>query len=175
MVDYWGTSLSLADVDTTKDPCQKVKCSRHKVCVAQGYQRAVCVNRKKLEHRWAFQIYRTLSSCAWTIIQDSVCFLRVWIKEAWCHAEVLCRMQLSSLAFHYSERHIMKNQISEPLGYKWLAQNNQNWVLMSKYGCSESSLKGTAAKKEKRVENDNFKCQKIKLFCFFTKFPQVFT
>ncbi|MEQ2228520.1 Testican-2 [Ilyodon furcidens] len=39
------------DVDTTKDPCQKVKCSRHKVCIAQGYQRAVCVNRKKIEHR----------------------------------------------------------------------------------------------------------------------------
>uniref|UniRef100_A0A667XRC1 SPARC (osteonectin), cwcv and kazal like domains proteoglycan 2 n=1 Tax=Myripristis murdjan TaxID=586833 RepID=A0A667XRC1_9TELE len=38
-------------VDTTKDPCQKVKCSRHKVCIAQGYQRAMCVNRKKLEHR----------------------------------------------------------------------------------------------------------------------------
>ncbi|XP_048843711.1 testican-2 [Brienomyrus brachyistius] len=38
-------------VDTTKDPCQKVKCSRHKVCVAQGYQRAMCINRKKLEHR----------------------------------------------------------------------------------------------------------------------------
>ncbi|XP_076855757.1 testican-2-like [Brachyhypopomus gauderio] len=38
-------------VDTTKDPCQKVKCSRHKVCVAQGYQRAMCVNRKKLEQR----------------------------------------------------------------------------------------------------------------------------
>ncbi|KAK3573916.1 hypothetical protein QTP86_033031, partial [Hemibagrus guttatus] len=37
------------NVDTTKDPCQKVKCSPHKVCVAQGYQRAVCVNRKKLE------------------------------------------------------------------------------------------------------------------------------
>ncbi|XP_060781957.1 testican-2 isoform X2 [Neoarius graeffei] len=39
------------NVDTTKDPCQKVKCSPHKVCVAQGYQRAVCVNRKKLEYR----------------------------------------------------------------------------------------------------------------------------
>ncbi|XP_068610335.1 testican-2-like, partial [Brachionichthys hirsutus] len=38
-------------VDTTKDPCQNVKCSRHKVCVAQGYQRATCVNRKKLEQR----------------------------------------------------------------------------------------------------------------------------
>ncbi|KAG9345948.1 hypothetical protein JZ751_007763 [Albula glossodonta] len=40
-----------ADLDTTKDPCQKVKCSRHKVCIAQGYQRAMCINRKKLEHR----------------------------------------------------------------------------------------------------------------------------
>ncbi|NWT29357.1 TICN2 protein, partial [Cardinalis cardinalis] len=37
-------------LDTTKDPCQKVKCSRHKVCVAQGYQRAMCISRKKLEH-----------------------------------------------------------------------------------------------------------------------------
>uniref|UniRef100_A0A4W5PWD5 Kazal-like domain-containing protein n=1 Tax=Hucho hucho TaxID=62062 RepID=A0A4W5PWD5_9TELE len=43
----------LPAVDTTKDPCQKVKCSRHKICVAQGYQRAMCVNvnRKRLEHR----------------------------------------------------------------------------------------------------------------------------
>lgn len=40
-----------AALDTTKDPCQNVKCSRHKVCIAQGYQRAMCVNRKKLEHR----------------------------------------------------------------------------------------------------------------------------
>lgn len=48
---YISFSISFPDVDTTKDPCQKVKCSRHKVCIAQGYQRAVCVNRKKLEHR----------------------------------------------------------------------------------------------------------------------------
>ncbi|XP_028845583.1 testican-2 [Denticeps clupeoides] len=48
----WDESeASKENVDTTKDPCQKVKCSRHKVCVAQGYQHAVCVNRKKLEHR----------------------------------------------------------------------------------------------------------------------------
>uniref|UniRef100_A0A8C4ZHL5 SPARC (osteonectin), cwcv and kazal like domains proteoglycan 2 n=1 Tax=Gadus morhua TaxID=8049 RepID=A0A8C4ZHL5_GADMO len=45
------TQGSDENVDTTKDPCQKVKCSHHKVCIAQGYQRAVCVNRKKLEHR----------------------------------------------------------------------------------------------------------------------------
>ncbi|XP_026871580.2 testican-2 isoform X1 [Electrophorus electricus] len=48
----WDESRGLNEnVDTTKDPCQKVKCSRHKVCVAQSYQRAVCVNRKKLEYR----------------------------------------------------------------------------------------------------------------------------
>ncbi|XP_051508189.1 testican-2-like [Myxocyprinus asiaticus] len=46
------------NVDTTKDPCQKVKCNKHKVCVAQGYQRAVCVNRKKLEHSLKQQVIR---------------------------------------------------------------------------------------------------------------------
>ncbi|XP_038149010.1 testican-2 isoform X3 [Cyprinodon tularosa] len=51
-VRSWDENQDANDnVDTTKDPCQKVKCSRHKVCIAQGYQRAVCVNRKKLEHR----------------------------------------------------------------------------------------------------------------------------
>uniref|UniRef100_A0A1A8IC52 Testican-2 n=1 Tax=Nothobranchius kuhntae TaxID=321403 RepID=A0A1A8IC52_NOTKU len=51
-VRTWDENQGSNDnVDTTKDPCQKVKCSRHKVCIAQGYQRAVCVNRKKLEHR----------------------------------------------------------------------------------------------------------------------------
>ncbi|CAL8261476.1 unnamed protein product [Arctogadus glacialis] len=45
------TTGSDETLDTTKDPCQKVRCSRHKVCVAQGYQRAMCVNRKKLENR----------------------------------------------------------------------------------------------------------------------------
>ncbi|KAG9485130.1 hypothetical protein GDO78_008303 [Eleutherodactylus coqui] len=38
-------------LDTTKDPCQKVKCSRHKICIAHGYQKAMCISRKKLEHR----------------------------------------------------------------------------------------------------------------------------
>ncbi|XP_053541158.1 testican-2 [Ictalurus punctatus] len=38
-------------VDTTKDPCQKVKCNWNKVCVSQNYQRPMCINRKKLEHR----------------------------------------------------------------------------------------------------------------------------
>uniref|UniRef100_H3CTA0 Testican-2 n=1 Tax=Tetraodon nigroviridis TaxID=99883 RepID=H3CTA0_TETNG len=51
-VRTWDENQGSDDnVDTTKDPCQKIKCSRHKVCIAQGYQRAVCINRKKLEHR----------------------------------------------------------------------------------------------------------------------------
>uniref|UniRef100_A0A3Q0T622 SPARC (osteonectin), cwcv and kazal like domains proteoglycan 2 n=1 Tax=Amphilophus citrinellus TaxID=61819 RepID=A0A3Q0T622_AMPCI len=35
-------------LDTTKDPCQNVKCSRHKVCIAQGYQRAMCEEPQSL-------------------------------------------------------------------------------------------------------------------------------
>ncbi len=70
-----GTSLFIPDVDTTKDPCQKVKCSRHKVCVAQGYQRAVCVNRKTLEHRWALQLQDFLHAHNSNTPQDGVCFL----------------------------------------------------------------------------------------------------
>ncbi|KAG7261617.1 hypothetical protein CRUP_000963, partial [Coryphaenoides rupestris] len=60
------TTGSDETLDTTKDPCQKVKCSRHKVCVAQGYQRAMCVNRKKLENRARqpeLQKARDTSSC----------------------------------------------------------------------------------------------------------------
>ncbi|XP_072347555.1 testican-2 isoform X1 [Scyliorhinus torazame] len=38
-------------LDPTKDPCQKVKCSRHKVCVSQGQLRAMCISHKKLQHR----------------------------------------------------------------------------------------------------------------------------
>ncbi|XP_064369681.1 testican-2 isoform X2 [Dromaius novaehollandiae] len=51
-IKSWEDNQPLDEaLDTTKDPCQKVKCSRHKVCVAQGYQRAMCISRKKLEHR----------------------------------------------------------------------------------------------------------------------------
>ncbi|XP_027462879.1 testican-1 isoform X2 [Zalophus californianus] len=38
-------SISL---DPSKDPCLKVKCSPHKVCVTQDYQTAVCVSHKYL-------------------------------------------------------------------------------------------------------------------------------
>ncbi|NXA36650.1 TICN2 protein, partial [Eudromia elegans] len=51
-IKSWEDTRPLDEaLDTTKDPCQKVKCSRHKVCVAQGYQRAMCISRRKLEHR----------------------------------------------------------------------------------------------------------------------------
>ncbi|XP_027033560.2 testican-2 isoform X2 [Tachysurus fulvidraco] len=46
--DPQGSEESL---DTTKDPCQKVKCGWNKVCVSQNYQRPLCINRKKVEHR----------------------------------------------------------------------------------------------------------------------------
>ncbi|XP_068807091.1 testican-2 isoform X2 [Struthio camelus] len=52
-------------LDTTKDPCQKVKCSRHKVCVAQGYRRAMCISRKKLEHR--------IKAPGWRAGEESAC------------------------------------------------------------------------------------------------------
>ncbi|XP_043918142.1 testican-3 [Protopterus annectens] len=35
-------------LDSTKDPCLKTKCSRHKVCVAQDFQKAVCVSHRRL-------------------------------------------------------------------------------------------------------------------------------
>ncbi|XP_076994649.1 testican-1 isoform X8 [Tamandua tetradactyla] len=35
-------------LDPSKDPCLKVKCSLHKVCVTQDYQTAICVSRKHL-------------------------------------------------------------------------------------------------------------------------------
>ncbi|XP_060692796.1 testican-1 [Hemiscyllium ocellatum] len=38
-------------LDPTKDPCLKMKCSQHKVCVTHDYQTALCVNRRQLMHR----------------------------------------------------------------------------------------------------------------------------
>uniref|UniRef100_A0AAY3ZTE0 Testican-2 n=1 Tax=Denticeps clupeoides TaxID=299321 RepID=A0AAY3ZTE0_9TELE len=49
-IKHWNRFRDVS-LDTTKDPCQKVKCSRNKICISQGYQRAMCLNRKKLEHR----------------------------------------------------------------------------------------------------------------------------
>ncbi|XP_050194261.1 testican-3 isoform X2 [Myiozetetes cayanensis] len=37
-------------LDPAKDPCLKMKCSRHKVCVAQDQQTAVCISHRRLTH-----------------------------------------------------------------------------------------------------------------------------
>uniref|UniRef100_A0A2K6GIE7 SPARC (osteonectin), cwcv and kazal like domains proteoglycan 3 n=1 Tax=Propithecus coquereli TaxID=379532 RepID=A0A2K6GIE7_PROCO len=37
-------------LDPAKDPCSKMKCSRHKVCIAQDPQTAVCVSHRRLTH-----------------------------------------------------------------------------------------------------------------------------
>ncbi|XP_066896190.1 testican-3 isoform X3 [Kogia breviceps] len=37
-------------LDPTKDPCLRLKCSRHEVCIIQGSQTAVCVGQRKLTH-----------------------------------------------------------------------------------------------------------------------------
>ncbi|XP_015199814.1 testican-3 isoform X1 [Lepisosteus oculatus] len=42
--------LSHQALDPTRDPCLKVKCSRHKVCVAQDYQTANCVSQRRMTH-----------------------------------------------------------------------------------------------------------------------------
>ncbi|KAM9376000.1 LOW QUALITY PROTEIN: testican-1 [Pholidichthys leucotaenia] len=36
--------------DTTKDPCLKVRCPPHKVCVSHDYQTAICTNHKQPAH-----------------------------------------------------------------------------------------------------------------------------
>ncbi|KAG8506573.1 Testican-1 [Galemys pyrenaicus] len=41
-------SVQAHALDPSKDPCLKVKCSPHKVCVTQDYQTALCVSRKHL-------------------------------------------------------------------------------------------------------------------------------
>ncbi|OCT57139.1 hypothetical protein XELAEV_18003928mg [Xenopus laevis] len=42
--------LSFKSLDPTKDPCLKVKCSRHKVCIAQDQETAVCISQRRLTH-----------------------------------------------------------------------------------------------------------------------------
>nr|XP_023655190.1 testican-3 isoform X2 [Paramormyrops kingsleyae] len=38
-------------LDPAKDPCQKVKCGRHKVCVAQDYQTASCISQRQMSFK----------------------------------------------------------------------------------------------------------------------------
>ncbi|XP_004392723.1 PREDICTED: testican-3 isoform X3 [Odobenus rosmarus divergens] len=37
-------------LDPAKDPCLKMKCSRHKVCIAQDSQTAICISHRRLTH-----------------------------------------------------------------------------------------------------------------------------
>ncbi|XP_012880109.1 PREDICTED: testican-3 isoform X5 [Dipodomys ordii] len=37
-------------LDPAKDPCLKMKCSRHKMCITQDSQTAVCVSHRRLTH-----------------------------------------------------------------------------------------------------------------------------
>ncbi|XP_073911130.1 testican-3 isoform X3 [Castor canadensis] len=37
-------------LDPAKDPCLKMKCSRHKVCITQDSQTAVCISHRRLTH-----------------------------------------------------------------------------------------------------------------------------
>ncbi|KAI6076978.1 Testican-1 isoform X1 [Aix galericulata] len=43
-------NTSFLALDPSKDPCLKVKCSPHKVCVTHDYETAICVSRKQLVH-----------------------------------------------------------------------------------------------------------------------------
>ncbi|XP_062963982.1 testican-3 isoform X3 [Cynocephalus volans] len=44
-----GKSFNQA-LDPAKDPCLKMKCSHHKVCIAQDSQTAVCISHRRLAH-----------------------------------------------------------------------------------------------------------------------------
>ncbi|XP_036404041.1 testican-1 isoform X2 [Megalops cyprinoides] len=37
-------------LDATKDPCLKVRCPAHKVCITHDYQTAICVSHRQLPH-----------------------------------------------------------------------------------------------------------------------------
>lgn len=41
-------------LDPAKDPCLKIKCSRHKVCVAEDYKTASCVSQRRV--RWEYTL-----------------------------------------------------------------------------------------------------------------------
>ncbi|KAF7249257.1 Testican-1 [Varanus komodoensis] len=55
-----GVAMAL---DPSKDPCLKVKCSPHKVCVTHDYETAICVSRKQLVHSGYFlNIYSVMGT-----------------------------------------------------------------------------------------------------------------
>ncbi|XP_034044232.1 testican-3 isoform X2 [Thalassophryne amazonica] len=49
--------------DPTKDPCLKIKCSRHKVCVAEDYKTAICVSQRRVSVKDARLFQGPQSKC----------------------------------------------------------------------------------------------------------------
>ncbi|XP_063314266.1 testican-3 [Pelobates fuscus] len=48
----WSPSRSFDQaLDPAKDPCLKMKCSHHKVCIAQNQEKAICISQRRLTHR----------------------------------------------------------------------------------------------------------------------------
>ncbi|XP_056145914.1 testican-1 [Lampris incognitus] len=48
----WATARPFEySPDTTKDPCLKVRCPPHKVCISHDYQMAICTNHKHVKPR----------------------------------------------------------------------------------------------------------------------------
>ncbi|XP_008315332.1 testican-3 isoform X1 [Cynoglossus semilaevis] len=48
----WATSKAFDQgLDPAKDPCLKIKCSRHKVCVTEDYKTATCVSKRRVSFK----------------------------------------------------------------------------------------------------------------------------
>ncbi|XP_062333743.1 testican-3 [Osmerus eperlanus] len=50
-------------LDPAKDPCLKIKCGRHKVCVAEDYQTATCVSQRRVSFKDAGLLQSPGSKC----------------------------------------------------------------------------------------------------------------
>uniref|UniRef100_A0A3Q3ED78 SPARC (osteonectin), cwcv and kazal like domains proteoglycan 3 n=1 Tax=Kryptolebias marmoratus TaxID=37003 RepID=A0A3Q3ED78_KRYMA len=50
-------------LDPAKDPCLKIKCSRHKVCVAEDYKTAACVSQRRVSFKDANLYQNPGSKC----------------------------------------------------------------------------------------------------------------
>ncbi|XP_028307099.1 testican-3 isoform X1 [Gouania willdenowi] len=49
-------------LDPAKDPCLKIKCSRHKVCVAEDYKTATCVSQRRVSSFKDASLYQSPGS-----------------------------------------------------------------------------------------------------------------
>lgn len=72
--------------DATKDPCLKVRCPPHKVCVSHDYQTAICTNHKQPAHRYKTQelplnvVYKWRGKAAqFALMQDS-CNMKLLLR-----------------------------------------------------------------------------------------------